>query len=128
MESGKMLGDQRRKLVVMNKCAISFSGCGETRWHLDALLRKSRRHLAQRRIFAANGRHVGDGDFLEPQDQWLGHGFPPAWAWRQASCRLDRLFFGATIVGTEVRVIFREVVRLGKECYRRCRIWWVQYF
>src|SRR3546814_1413437 len=68
----------------MNKCAISFSGCGETRWHLDALLRKSRRHLAQRRIFAANGRHVGDGDFLEPQDQWLGHGFPPAWAWRQA--------------------------------------------
>src|SRR3546814_9693518 len=72
MESGKMLGDQRRKLVVMNKCAISFSGCGETRWHLDALLRKSRRHLAQRRIFAANGRHVGDGDFLEPQDQWLG--------------------------------------------------------
>src|SRR3546814_6538296 len=93
MESGKMLGDQRRKLVVMNKCAISFSGCGETRWHLDALLRKSRRHLAQRRIFAANGRHVGDGDFLEPQDQWLGHGFPPAWAWRQASCRLDRLVF-----------------------------------
>src|SRR3546814_315514 len=89
MESGKMLGDQRRKLVVMNKCAISFSGCGETRWHLDALLRKSRRHLAQRRIFAANGRHVGDGDFLEPQDQWLGPGFPPAWAWRPASCRLS---------------------------------------
>src|SRR3546814_19430789 len=39
MESGKMLGDQRRKLVVMNKCAIRFSGCGETRWHLAALLR-----------------------------------------------------------------------------------------
>src|SRR3546814_6880208 len=91
MESGKMLGDQRRKLVVMNKCAISFSGCGETRWLLDALLRKSRRHLAQRRIFTANGRHVGDGGFLDPQDQWIRHRFPPAWAWRQATCRLDRL-------------------------------------
>src|SRR3546814_2796303 len=99
MESGKMLGVQRRKLVVMNKCAISFSGCGETRWHLDALVRKSRRHLAQRRIFAANGRDGGAGDFPEPQDQWLGHGFPPAWAWRQASGRLDRLVFGATMAG-----------------------------
>src|SRR3546814_7469538 len=68
MESGKMLGDQRRKLVVMNKCAISFSGCGETRWHLDALLRKRRRHIDQRRIFAANAPQVGDGDFLEPQE------------------------------------------------------------
>src|SRR3546814_7402629 len=100
-----MLGDQRRKLVVMNKCAISFSGCGETRWHLDALLRKSRRHLAQSSIFAANGRHVGDSDFLEPQDQFLWHGFPPAWAWRQASCRLDRLVLVETISGREVRVI-----------------------
>src|SRR3546814_13071990 len=93
MESGKIFGYQRRKLVVMNKCAISFSGCGETRWHLDALWRKSRRHLAQRRIFAAPGRHVGDGAFLEPQDQWRGPGFHPPCAWLPAICLSDRLFY-----------------------------------
>src|SRR3546814_6160239 len=44
MERGQKSGDQRRKMVVMNKCGISFSGCGETRTHRDAHLRKSRSH------------------------------------------------------------------------------------
>src|SRR3546814_16996487 len=95
----------RRWMMFMNNGAISCYGFCETQWSLEALWRGRRRHVAQGRIRAANGRHVGDGDARERQDQWLGHGFPPAWAWRQASCRLDRLVFGATIAGQEVRVI-----------------------
>src|SRR3546814_20450954 len=75
MKSGKMLGDQRRKLVVMNKCQISLSGCRETRWHLDGLVRKSSRTFASRAIFSFKRRTVSECDFLEPTDESTGTGF-----------------------------------------------------
>jgi hypothetical protein len=70
---GEHLTDAIGQAIVSEKIAVSLCSGGETARHAHAGAGELANHFAQRRIFAADGFHVGHAQLVEPDNVILCH-------------------------------------------------------